>query len=383
MVGTGSNVVSLLTPRGVRSHDQKHVNKHGNGVRDLREGGRFQPFAGSGSRSRKPKARIHAAVVLAVLVGCGKSEPAAGNERSERGDKRIGSGSSDTAAAGKKPEDLPRDDAKIERGRYLVDLMGCRECHSPRDAPDSFSGGDELLVRSLKKPFRGANITQDVETGIGAWTDAQIVAAVREGKRRDGTRVPIVHPSPQYNVLSDEDATALVAFLRSIRPVRHAVARTEGLNLQPVEVPAPVGKGPTRSDLVAYGGYLASLMTCPHCHTPFDEASGRFDYTMTYAGGSKFEFPGMDGAFYATNITPDATGTAAYSEADMIRAVREMKKPDGTMIGGPMLGRQRGWYRITEDDAKALAAFLKALKPIKNVVPKSDAHPAAASTRAR
>jgi len=323
------------------------------------------------------------AVALAVLVGCGKSERAAGNEPTERGDKRNGSGSSDTAAAGKKPEDLPRDDAKIERGRYLVDLMGCQECHSPRDAPDSFSGGDELFVKSLKKPFRGANITQDVETGIGAWTDVQMVAAVREGKRRDGTRIPVVHPYPQYNVLSDEDATALVAFLRSIRPVRHAVARTEGLNLQPVDVPAPAGNSPARSDLVAYGGYLASLMTCPQCHMPFDEASGRFDDTRTYAGGSKFEFPGMDGAFYAPNITPDATGTPAYSEADMIRAVREMKKPDGTMINGPMVGRQRGWYRITEDDAKALAAFVKALKPIKNVVPKSDAHPAAASTPAR
>jgi mono/diheme cytochrome c family protein len=117
--------------------------------------------------------------------------------------------------------------AQVERGKYLVTLGSCTDCHTPGyffGKPDMnrFLGGSEV---GFEIPglgvFYGPNLTPDKDTGLGNWTDAQIVAAIRTGKRPDGRELAPIMPWHAFAALTDPDAQAMVAFLRSIKPVNN------------------------------------------------------------------------------------------------------------------------------------------------------------------
>lgn len=117
---------------------------------------------------------------------------------------------------------------KIERGEYLTWLGGCNDCHTPGTfygAPDmerKFSGS-ELGWTGPWGTTYPRNITPDSATGIGAWSEDDIVKALRTGQRADGSEVLPPMPWPMYAHLTDEDAYAIAAFLKSIPPVSHRV----------------------------------------------------------------------------------------------------------------------------------------------------------------
>jgi mono/diheme cytochrome c family protein len=162
----------------------------------------------------------------------------------------------------------------VERGAYLVTTIGsCGNCHSPRDAPGHVAPGKELsggveFDEDLGHVV-GPNITPDRETGIGAWTEADIITALRDGKRPDGTIIGPPMPIIAYHQLSDKDAAAIAAYLLSIPPIHNPVARTQ------YKIPLPPSYGPpvtqvaepARDDKVAYGHYLATFGHCVLCHT--------------------------------------------------------------------------------------------------------------------
>jgi mono/diheme cytochrome c family protein len=117
-----------------------------------------------------------------------------------------------------------------ERGEYLVTVMGCTDCHTPGHflgQPDMtrFLGGSDV---GFEIPglgiFYGRNLTPDPETGIGTWTEADIVTAIRTGVRPDGRQLAPAMPWMGYAALTDQDATAIAAFLKTLPPVSHAVA---------------------------------------------------------------------------------------------------------------------------------------------------------------
>ena len=120
------------------------------------------------------------------------------------------------------------EETPIERGRYLMQsIVACGNCHTPQ-GPDGPLPGMELAGGT---PFElpgirayAANITPDPETGIGGWTDAQIITAIREGKRPDGTTIGPPMPIGMYRGMSDTDVKAIVAYLRSVPPVKNEVA---------------------------------------------------------------------------------------------------------------------------------------------------------------
>jgi len=164
----------------------------------------------------------------------------------------------------------------VERGAYLVTTVGaCGNCHTPRDAASNpianmeLAGGfefDDAPIGHVVTP----NITPDPETGIGSWTAEQIITALRDGKRPDGTIIGPPMPIRVYRQLSDSDAAAIAAYLRSLKPIRHVVARTT------YKMPLPPGYGPAvthvdeppRTDKIAYGAYLAGTVGhCVLCHT--------------------------------------------------------------------------------------------------------------------
>lgn len=117
---------------------------------------------------------------------------------------------------------------------------------------------------------------------------------------------------------------------------------------------------------VARGAYLARIMDCGGCHTP-GVFAGKPDFARMF-GGSEigFQIPGL-GIFYPPNLTPDATGLGAWSEAEIIAAVRTGVRPDGRTLAPIM--PWHSYAALTDEDAGALAGYLKTLTPVKNQAP--------------
>jgi mono/diheme cytochrome c family protein len=163
-----------------------------------------------------------------------------------------------------------RSETLPERGRYLVETIAvCTNCHTPRgpNGPllDKKLGGGEVIKH---QDFTAVvpNITPDRETGIGAWTDEEIISAIREGRRPDGSLIGPAMPSRSYRGLGDEDVRAIVAYLRAVPPVRHPVTgKSHYDRALPASWGSPVGQvaAPSKEDQVAYGAYLAGPVARP------------------------------------------------------------------------------------------------------------------------
>ncbi len=131
-------------------------------------------------------------------------------------------------------------DSEIERGKYLVTLGSCNDCHTPGyflgkpDFSRALSGSDVGFAIPGVGAFVGRNLTPDKETGLGDWTDDQIIAAFTAGVRPDGRRLAPIMPYQGLSHLTSEDAKAIVAYLRSLPPIRNAVPGPFG----PKEVPS-------------------------------------------------------------------------------------------------------------------------------------------------
>jgi len=129
----------------------------------------------------------------------------------------------------------PRDRDRVERGAYMVELLGCGSCHTNgafKGSPDTeraLAGSNTgiAFTSPLGEEFPGIvyppNITPDDETGIGTWSDRQIVNAIRAGVGRHGDRRIVSMPWRGLAALTDDDVDAVVAYLRSINPIRHTV----------------------------------------------------------------------------------------------------------------------------------------------------------------
>jgi len=121
------------------------------------------------------------------------------------------------------------DDAQVARGKYLVSITGCSDCHTPggmlgsADMKRYLGGSDVGFAIPGAGVFLGPNLTPDKATGLGNWTDEQIVAAIRTGKTPDGRELSPVMPWPGFSHLSDQDALAIAAFLKSLPAVDNKV----------------------------------------------------------------------------------------------------------------------------------------------------------------
>lgn len=259
-----------------------------------------------------------------------------------------------------------RAETPVERGRYLVETIGgCGNCHTPLGArgPDRskhLAGGFVFK----EKPFTAysSNITQDKATGIGSWTDAQIARAIREGIRPDGTLIGPPMPFELYRRISDTDIKAIVAYLRTIKPIKNKVTKSVYRMPLPKSYGPPVGKvaDVPRSDKVAYGAYLAGPVGhCVECHTPM--VRGHRDWSRTGLGGQPFHGPW--GVSVAANLTPDKeTGLGDWTDAQIKRAIQQGISKDGRKLNPPM---GYGYYRgIKPADMNAIVAYLRALKPL-------------------
>ena len=267
--------------------------------------------------------------------------------------------------------------AELARGRYVFGATGGCGCHTAKGQPVN-SGG-----RRYDLPFgtiHSTNITPDTKTGIGGWTDEQIITAIRLGVRPNGERLIPVHPYTVFNGMAAEDLKALVAFLRTTTPVNRpnqpkkiTVPLFESVFLPtwlaafaPRETPPPTA--PTAG--VPRGEYLVRAVGhCGECHSPRTMTQAT-DNSRFLAGNPKGP---EDSAM--PNITPDPdTGIGKWSVEQIADYLGTGNRPDGDVAGGLMGevidGTLAGYKDMTKADRVAIAQYLKTIPAVKNRVEK-------------
>jgi mono/diheme cytochrome c family protein len=257
----------------------------------------------------------------------------------------------------------------VARGEYLTRAGGCFSCHT---AP----GGQPLAGRrALATPFGtfySPNITPDVETGIGGWTDVQFLRALRYGVRPDGANYFPVFPYPSFTGIADGDALAIKAYLFSRPAVRqpdraHDVAfpfswrfLQGGWRLL-FFTPGPFRPSPERSAARNRGAYLVTALShCGECHTPRNTL-GAVRQSLRLAGNAD----GPDGQV-VPNITPDpATGIGEWQKSDLMELLKTGTTPEQTTVKGAMREAiADGFKYLSDDDLAAIADYLLAQPPI-------------------
>ena len=300
----------------------------------------------------------------------------------------------------RKPAQRPASAEKIEatperiaRGKYLVHHVSvCIDCHSERtmayalplkpgrEGVGGFGGDDQI-------PFPGvlaaSNITPDAGTGLGSWTDGEIVRAFREGVDRKGDALFPIMPYTHYREMSDEDAKSVVAYLRTLKAQRYekpARKLNVPLNFIVKFIPQPLTAAvpaPNPSDRLAYGKYLTQIGACAECHTPKDEKGNPLP-GQDFAGGFEMHTPWF--RVVTANITPHPStfmGRATKDEfIGRFRAFASMTAENAPPApkGRNTLMPWIAYSGMTDEDLGAIYDYLKTVKPVdKKVNPFPDA----------
>jgi len=281
----------------------------------------------------------------------------------------------DRAAATAKELTFERTPQRLERGRYLVEsLAHCFQCHSEVDytkpgaqPKPGKKGAGAVFAEEGMEWLVAPNITPDVETGAGSWTDEQFARAIREGIGHDGRRLFPVMPYMNFRNMSDEDLASIITYIRSIEPVRNELPKTQipepaKAAIPPYQPLTTSVSGPDASNQIERGKYLVSLGNCVTCHTPMNQ-QGQPMMNVAFGGG--FKLKGPWGEVYSANITPDSSGISYYDEGLFIRTLRTGH------VGARKLNyvMPTGYFKnMTDDDLKAIFAFLRTLPSVQHSV---------------
>jgi mono/diheme cytochrome c family protein len=264
---------------------------------------------------------------------------------------------------------------EIARGKYVFGAAAGCGCHTVPKQPLNAGG------RKYDGPFGtvySSNITPDPTTGIGKWTDEQIITATRLGRRPNGERLIPVHPYTVFNGMTEQDLKDVVAYLRSVPPInRQTPAKKISVPMfESVFLPAWLAtfaaiETPPKSAAtsgVARGEYLTRAVShCGECHTPRTMTMA-VDNNRFLAGNQKGKGP--EGSA-VPNITPDReTGLGSWTEEQITDYLETGNKPDGDVSGGLMMeviqGSSAGYKDLTKADRQAIAKYLKSIPAIKN-----------------
>jgi cytochrome c553 len=276
----------------------------------------------------------------------------------------------------------------LERGEYLTHhVAACMDCHSKRDftkfsgpiVPGTDGGGGFLFDEKLGLPGKvyGKNITSDNETGIGTWTDDEVLRAITQGISKNGDTLFPLMPYPNYNRLAKEDLMSIIAYIRTLKPIRNKVPPRQLMMPIAMAYPGPmlqpsVDKNvrPPESEKVQYGQYMTTMADCGTCHSPLTPQGP--DLKRMFAGGYAFDM----GTFKvnSSNITPDsATGIGSWTEAQFLHKFTQYREEknynfnpgkDNTVMPLSFMSGMK------DDDLKAIYAYLRSVPPATNKVEK-------------
>jgi len=267
----------------------------------------------------------------------------------------------------------------IARGNFVYNVVGdCDSCHGERDfskfgAPVLRSGAGFLFPPELGLPGKvvASNITMDVETGIGAWTDGEKLRAIREGIGRDGRALFPMMPYESFRHMSDPDAEALVAYLNTLPAVASKRPPTEldfPVSILIKSAPQPVtGTVTAPPDL---GEYLVTLGGCMKCHSHEDR--GAIVAGTEYAGGRVFAIGAHK--VVSANITPDPeTGIGRWTEAAFVKRFHDYREYEATPLPAATqknftLMPWLNFSKYSPEELGAIYRYLRHQKPIQNKV---------------
>jgi mono/diheme cytochrome c family protein len=263
--------------------------------------------------------------------------------------------------------------ALAEKGQYIFSLSGGCACHSPpKGTPHA--GGREFALPMAK--ISSTNLTADKETGLGNWSDEQIHDAMARGIRPNGQKLLPIMPYEAYSGMADEDMKALIAYLRTLKPVRKETPalKTWAPLYRPLGMfvwSKLVGKTFTSVPKAPQGGvergrYLVDHVAfCGDCHTPRNSIG--IPQPALYLAGAK-KSPLLNAEI--PNITPDKeTGIGSWSRNDIAELLLTGAKPDLDNVQGLMWEViEAGYKNMKKEDALAIADYLKTVRPVKNKI---------------
>lgn len=258
-----------------------------------------------------------------------------------------------------------------DRGAYLVTAGGCVSCHTDSENDGRpFAGGHRLATPY--GVFVTPNITPDSETGIGKWTDAEFLAALREGRAPDGSAYYPSFPYPSYAGMTEQDALDIKAWLDTLEPVRQPNAAHElawyvpgrwAMRIwQPLFSPWQYPESASTDPEWQRGAYLVRhLGHCGECHTPRN-IFGALDIARELVGSGSNTKADGDKAVDSTgpNISADRkNGIGAWTRGDLELFLEMGLRPDGDFSGGHMAAViDDNTALLTPEDRQAITTFL-------------------------
>lgn len=277
---------------------------------------------------------------------------------------------------------------RIARGEYLAyHVTGCIDCHSRRDftkyagplIPSTLGEGGERFDNTMDSEIPGVIYSYNITpAGIGDWTDGELIRAITTGVTKNGKALFPLMPYQSFNHLSKEDLYSIVAYIRSLKPIKSQVPESKldfPMNLIVKTIPLSTytpAPEPDKSDTLAYGKYLVTIAGCADCHTPM--VKGTPVAGLEFAGGMEFHIPG--GTSTSANITPDnETGIGKWTKPQFIHFFKSFASDSAKNIsvkpGEPNTIMPLTFYAgITEEDLGAIYTYLRTLKPVHHEVVK-------------
>jgi mono/diheme cytochrome c family protein len=271
--------------------------------------------------------------------------------------------------------------ATTARGEELVKhLLLCGSCHTTPDAmgnpstnPNDFLAGGKKFTVALggdagSISVYAPNLTPDNATGLGTWTLGQIADAITVGVDDQGMPLWPTMPYQRFANLTADDAASIALYLKSLPPQNHAVTDDTGhpalaataFNFTTLPHTTLAATDPAFAS-AERGRYLANL-GCVSCHSPTGGPPTGVDVTKAYAGGRSF-----GGGVKSANLTPDATGLAGWTIADIIATLKtNQEKGTGVMLFPTMPGGTDQLGGLFDNDLTDVATFIHSLPPVVN-----------------
>ncbi len=274
---------------------------------------------------------------------------------------------------------------RLERGEYLVTIAGCLDCHSQRQF-EFFSGpirkgtegmGGHMFDQNLfvlPGTLYARNITSDTATGIGNWTDAEVLRAITQGISRNGDSLFPLMPYDNFSKLAKKDLLDIVAYIRTLPPIENKIPARQlmgPISAFYVAIPNTIDQNiaPSPEDKVAYGKYLVTMASCIHCHTPMNEKGVPGE---PFSGGFRFTTPAF--TVQSANLTSDsATGLGTWTEERFLNKFKTYREKTNYLFDPKDQNSYMPWSefaKMNNDDLSAIFAYLKTLKPVNHLVEK-------------
>jgi hypothetical protein len=280
--------------------------------------------------------------------------------------------------------------ARLVRGEYLVkhvcDCLGCHSDHNnllgfPVKSGTEGQGGfafDETF--GVPGVVCAQNLTPDSATGLGSWTDGEILRAIREGISRDGHALFPMMPYQALREMSDEDACAIVVYLQTLKLIRHKVQPTRlsfpanlMIKFAPKPVTTPVSTPDDVKDHHAYSRYITTLTGCQDCHTPHDD-HGQPIAGLEFSGG--WAMNGPWGRNVSANITPHPKTFVGQASRELFiarfKGFAKMADPEEQRPAPTGMNTIMPWIAfsgMTEQDIGSIYDYLHSdVKPIENEI---------------